>query len=80
VDEGHSSERWFEELVFPRPVEVGEFRERYFRELEGKRRFVEELFELEKKYGRVTLLYSARDPSHNNAVALMEFLRLQRGV
>lgn len=68
--------RWFSHD----PSKWGEFRERYFRELEGKRRFVEELFELEKKYGRVTLLYSARDPSHNNAVALMEFLRLQRGV
>jgi uncharacterized protein YeaO (DUF488 family) len=48
-----------------------------FRELEGKRRLVEELFELEKKYGSVTLLYSARNPGHNNAVALMEYLRLQ---
>jgi uncharacterized protein YeaO (DUF488 family) len=57
-----------------------EFRERYFRELEGKRRLVEELFELEKKYGSVTLLYSARDPSHNNAVILVEYLRLQSGV
>jgi uncharacterized protein YeaO (DUF488 family) len=41
---------------------------------------VEELFELEKKYGSVTLLYSARDPGHNNAVALMEYLRLQSEV
>jgi uncharacterized protein YeaO (DUF488 family) len=57
-----------------------EFRERYFRELERKRRLVEELFELEKKYGSVTLLYSARDPGHNNAVALMEYLRLQSEV
>ena len=48
-----------------------------FRELEGKRRLVEELFELEKKYGSVTLLYSARNPGYNNAVALMEYLRLQ---
>jgi uncharacterized protein YeaO (DUF488 family) len=62
------------------PSKWEEFRKRYFRELEGKRRFVEEPFELEKKYGRVTLLYSTRNPSHNNAVALMEFLRLQRGV
>jgi uncharacterized protein YeaO (DUF488 family) len=55
-----------------------EFRERYFRELERKRRLVEELFELEKKYGSVTLLYSARDPGHNNAVALMEYLSSRR--
>jgi hypothetical protein len=38
-----------------------------FRELEGKRRLVEELFELEKKYGSVTLLYCPRPKSQQRS-------------
>lgn len=65
---GHNPARW------------EEFKRRYHMELASKKNLVEELFALEKKHGTVTLLYSARDPEHNNAVALMEYLRQQRSV
>jgi uncharacterized protein YeaO (DUF488 family) len=35
---------------------------------------VAELLRLEKEHGTVTLLFSARDTQHNNAVALREYL------
>lgn len=58
---GHDPGRW------------DEFRRRYHRELEAKGAAVRELrAHLER--GRVTLVYGARDPHHNNAVALREFL------
>ncbi|MEM2872250.1 MAG: DUF488 family protein [Candidatus Caldarchaeum sp.] len=59
---GHSPERW--------PV----FKDRYFRELDGKEQLVEAILEKEKTYGTVTLLFSAKDVEHNNAVALREYL------
>ena len=49
------------------------FRERYFRELDRNAAVVEELRALAR--GRtVTLVYSAKDEEHNQAVALREYL------
>jgi uncharacterized protein YeaO (DUF488 family) len=59
---GHDPERW------------GEFQERYFAELEGKQDSVEELVKRARQ-GRVTLVYGAKDPDHNQAVALRAYLK-----
>jgi uncharacterized protein YeaO (DUF488 family) len=54
---GHKPERW------------EKFRERYLAELSGNSALAE-LRDLTKKRSRVTLLYSARDEDHNQAVVL----------
>src|SRR5437868_2451091 len=50
-----------------------EFRRRYFRELEKHVDAWHPLLTRARR-GRVTLVYSAHDTEHNNAVALKEFL------
>jgi Uncharacterized conserved protein len=62
--------RWFGH----RPERWEEFKRRYFVELEGKQHLIAELLRLEKEHGTVTLLFSAKDAQHNNAVALREYL------
>lgn len=57
----HRAERW------------NEFRERYFHELAADPEGLRTLRELAGE-GTLTLLYSARDRDHNQAVALREFL------
>ncbi len=59
---GHRPERW------------SEFRRRYWLELDHAKEEVARLRALMRK-GKVTLLYSAHDPEHNQAVALMEYLK-----
>ncbi|MDR7415000.1 MAG: DUF488 domain-containing protein [Armatimonadota bacterium] len=61
--------RWFGHD--PRKWEA--FKRRYFAELEARPEAWRPLWEAARS-GNVTLLYSARDPAHNNAVALKEFL------
>lgn len=61
---GHDPKRW------------AAFKKRYFKELRAK----EELWAPVRSAARkrtVTLVYSARDEEHNQAVALKEFLELQ---
>jgi uncharacterized protein YeaO (DUF488 family) len=58
---GHDPGRW------------EEFRRRYRTELAGKKALVAELRELARK-GPLTLVYSARDQAHNQAVVLRETL------
>jgi uncharacterized protein YeaO (DUF488 family) len=58
---GHDPERW------------EEFRRRYGAELAEKRELIAELRELAKK-GPLTLVYSAHDEAHNQAVVLRERL------
>jgi uncharacterized protein YeaO (DUF488 family) len=58
---GHEAAKW------------DEFRKRYARELEQRSEALEELLD-EARAGRVTLVYSAKDVEHNNAVALREHL------
>jgi uncharacterized protein YeaO (DUF488 family) len=57
---GHDPEKW------------DEFRKRYHDELRGNEEQVSLLKEQVKK-GEVTLVYSANDKEHNQAVALKEF-------
>lgn len=59
---GHDPEKW------------PQFRQRYFRELDGNRAAVDELRKLARGR-RVTLVFSARDERYNNAVALKEYLQ-----
>ncbi len=55
------------------PAKWDEFRERYRKELAANKAFAE-LVELVKKTD-VTLVYSAADAEHNNAVALADFIK-----
>lgn len=61
--------KWFQHD----PAKWDEFRRRYFRELEKNPEVWQDL-PARARRGRVTLVYSAHDPEHNNAVALKEFL------
>jgi uncharacterized protein YeaO (DUF488 family) len=61
--------KWFQHDL----AKWNEFCRRYFRELEKNAKSWEPLLERARK-GRVTLLFSAHDTQHNNAVALKEFL------
>jgi uncharacterized protein YeaO (DUF488 family) len=62
--------RWFAHD----PAKWGEFKKRYHRELNEKAPLVEALSR-QAKQGTLTLLYSAKDEEHNNAVALRELIR-----
>ncbi len=55
------------------PARWEEFRRRYAAELEGNAGVWAPLLE-EARHGNVTLLYSAHDQVHNNAVVLKSFL------
>jgi uncharacterized protein YeaO (DUF488 family) len=55
------------------PVKWGEFRRRYFAELDAKPDSWAPLLEAGRR-GTLTLLYAARDTEHNNALALKEYL------
>jgi len=55
------------------PAKWDEFRRRYFAELDGRVEVLNPMLAAARK-GRVTLLYSARDVEHNQAVALRDYL------
>jgi uncharacterized protein YeaO (DUF488 family) len=55
------------------PAKWDEFRKRYAGELEQRSEALEELVE-KARAGHVTLVFSAKDTEHNNAVALREHL------
>jgi len=67
--------RWFNHD----PARWAEFRRRYARELDAKDRAIAALRGAVRR-GRVTLLFSASDPEHNNAVALQSYLVRRRAV
>ena len=50
------------------------FRERYFAELDSKPKVWKGLVQAARR-GAITLIYSSRDPEHNNAVALKDYLQ-----
>jgi len=56
------------------PAKWNDFCQRYSQELEHHPQVLEPIKEALKK-GAVTLIYSAKDQEHNNAVALAVFLR-----
>ncbi len=58
---GHDPRRW------------EDFRRRYFAELDGHPEPIAELLARDRQ-GPVTLVYSAKDPEHNNAAALRDYL------
>ena len=53
----------------------GEFRRAYLSELSDHRGEVEHLVPV-ARHGRLTLVYGARDPAHNNAVVLKQYLKM----
>ena len=56
------------------PAKWSEFQKRYAAELKGKAALLQELRELEKREGTVTLLFGAKDPERNQAVVLKRLL------
>jgi uncharacterized protein YeaO (DUF488 family) len=64
--------RWFAHD----PDRWQEFRRRYFEELTTNPAALDPIL-TEARRHRVTLLYSARDTTHNNAVALCEYINSQ---
>jgi len=56
------------------PAKWEEFRRKYFEELDGRPQVIQQLSDMIRKYKTVTFLFAARDPEHNNAVALKEYL------
>jgi uncharacterized protein YeaO (DUF488 family) len=61
------------------PRRFAEFGRRYWQELERNPGAVADLEAILEKHPVVTLLYSARDPEHNQAVVLREFLLKRAG-
>lgn len=66
--------RWFHHD----PARWDTFQQRYWAELETKPETWKPLVEAARQ-GDITLLFSARDTAHNNAVALKAFLESQLG-
>ena len=62
--------RWFSHD----PEKWEEFKKKYEKELATKQELLNQIRQAEKEEGTVTLLYSARDTKHNNAVALKTML------
>jgi uncharacterized protein YeaO (DUF488 family) len=56
------------------PARWDEFRIEYLRELEGREQAINALVDAEKRAGRVTLVYAAKDADHNHAKVIAEFL------
>lgn len=60
---GHDPEKW------------SAFQKRYENELKGKQELTDKIRQLENDKRTVTLVYSAKDEEHNQAVALSLFLK-----
>ncbi len=70
----HELRRWFGH----QPVRWDEFRQCYQAELAQRPEVIEQLLALAAD-SRLTLIYSARDPAHNQAVVLRDYLLNQLG-
>jgi uncharacterized protein YeaO (DUF488 family) len=57
------------------PTKWEDFKKKYASELRGKTELTRKIRQAEKDHGTVTLLYSAKDQEHNQAVALNDFLK-----
>ncbi|OQY65457.1 hypothetical protein B6D29_03795 [Microgenomates bacterium UTCPR1] len=55
------------------PLKWEEFKRRYTKEIKNNQKVFKELESVVKK-GKVTILYSAKDEDHNNAVVVKELL------
>jgi uncharacterized protein YeaO (DUF488 family) len=60
---GHDPEKW------------GEFQKKYRAELRKQKELIQELKQIEKKKGTLTLLFGAKDQEHNEAVVLAAVLK-----
>ncbi len=60
------------------PKKWATFRKKYRDELKDRKELLRQIKQLEKENGTVTLLYSAKDTKHNNAVALGLLLKAIR--
>ena len=60
------------------PRKWKDFQNKYQGELKSKEELIEKIKHAEKEKRIVTLLYSAKDEQHNNAVALREILERKR--
>lgn len=61
--------KWFNH----EPDKFEEFKKRYEHELASKHKPVEKLLDIAENH-KVTLLYAAKDETHNHAIVLKEFL------
>jgi uncharacterized protein YeaO (DUF488 family) len=57
------------------PKKWVDFKIRYEKELKGKQELLHRIKQVEREKGIVTILYSARDEEHNNAVVLSAILK-----
>jgi uncharacterized protein YeaO (DUF488 family) len=57
------------------PKKWKEFENKYKEELKDKKELLSKIKQAEKEKGIVTLIYSAKDEEHNNAVALINILK-----
>ena len=57
------------------PSKWAEFAAKYRKELAGRKDLVQQLRKIEADHGDVTLLYSAHDTEHNQAVALRQIVK-----
>lgn len=57
------------------PKKWQEFKKRYEKELKDKQELLRKMKQAEKEKGTLTILYSAKDEEHNQAVALAAFLQ-----
>jgi len=69
VAPSHQLRRWFGHD----PAKWAEFNRRYFAELNAKPEVWKPLVEA-ARHGNITLVYSSHDSTHNNAVALKQYL------
>ncbi|MFZ1077943.1 MAG: DUF488 domain-containing protein [Nitrosotalea sp.] len=57
------------------PKKWDDFKMKYKKELKSKLELIRKVEQIEKEKGIVTLLYSAKDEEHNNAMVLKEILK-----
>ena len=74
ISPSHALRKWFAHD----PKKWAAFKKKYARELESKKGLLQQVRQLEKQHGTVTLLYSAKDEEYNQAAALRCFLRKKR--
>lgn len=58
------------------PEKFDTFKGKYLDELKDKKELIKQLKILEKINHKITLVYSAKDEDHNNAVVLLELIKI----
>ncbi len=57
------------------PKKWGQFKKKYQVELKRKKELLNKIKKFEKEKGAITLVFSAKDEEHNNAIVLREVLQ-----